>query len=108
MVSRYLGLLKLLVIVSLQFDQWAKDVLVLVGVLVAQQHMLGFLVHTGFLQVFQGGTGVVLGGNAVTASVHTVHHITSDRFLLKLLSHKRTPILCMGLSLTALKPVLAA
>ena len=60
MVLRYLGLLKLLVVVSLQFDQRAKDVLVLVGILVAQQHMLGFLIHARFLQVFQGGSGIVL------------------------------------------------
>lgn len=67
---RYLGLLKLLVVVRLQFDQRAKDVLVLVGVLIAQQHMLGLLVHSRFLQVFQGGTGVVLEGNKVTATVN--------------------------------------
>lgn len=68
---RYLGLLKLLVIVSLQFDQRAKDVLVLVGVLIAQQHMLGLLVHSRFLQVFQGSTGVVLGANKIKATVDT-------------------------------------
>lgn len=35
MVFMYLGLLKLFVIISLKFDQWAKDVLVLVGILIA-------------------------------------------------------------------------
>ncbi len=76
----YLGLLKLLVVVSLQFDQRAKDVLVLVGVLIAQQHMLGLLVHSRFLQVFQGGTRVVLGGNKVTATVNT-KFITSQTLI---------------------------
>lgn len=57
---KYLGLLKLLVIVSLQFDQGAEDVLVLVGIFITQQHMLGLLINSWFLQIFQGGAGVVL------------------------------------------------
>lgn len=65
---RYLGLLKLLVVVGLQFDQRAKDVLVLVGILITQQHMLGLLVHSRFLQVFQGGSGVVLSVDKVEKS----------------------------------------
>lgn len=77
----YLGLLKLLVIVSLQFDQRAKDVLVLVGIFIAQQHMLGLLVHSRFLQVFQGGAGVVLEGSNVKATVNRkciLHPITNS------------------------------
>lgn len=65
---RYLGLLKLLVVVGLQFDQRTKDVLVLVGILITQQHMLGLLVHSRFLQVFQGGSGVVLSVDKVEKS----------------------------------------
>lgn len=45
--AQYLGFFQLLVVVSLQFDQRTKDILVLVGVFVAQQHMLRFLIHTG-------------------------------------------------------------
>ena len=58
--ATYLGLFKLFVVVGLQFDEGPEDVLVLVGVLVAQQHVLGLLVHPGLLQVLQGGCGVVL------------------------------------------------
>lgn len=56
----YLGLFQLLVVVSLQLDEGAEDVLVLVGILVAQQHMLGLLVYAGLLQVLQSGCGVFL------------------------------------------------
>lgn len=55
-----LGLFQLLVIVGLQFDQRPKDVLVLVGVLVAQEHVLRLLVHPGLLKVLQRGCGVFL------------------------------------------------
>ena len=64
-----LGLFELLVVVCFQFDQRAEDVLVLVGVLIAQQHVLGLLVHTGLLQVLQGGAGVILGAQRVSSGL---------------------------------------
>lgn len=60
---RYLWLLKLLVVVSFQFDQRAKYILVLISILVTQQYMLGLLIYSRFLQVFQGGSGIVLQEN---------------------------------------------
>lgn len=45
----HLRLFEFLVIVGLQLDKRTKDVLVLIGVLIAQQHMLGLLVHARLL-----------------------------------------------------------
>lgn len=56
----YLGLFEFLIVVGLQFDQGAKYVLVLVGILIAQQHVLRLLVHAGLLKVLQSGCGVFL------------------------------------------------
>lgn len=64
----YLGLFQLLVVVSLQLDEGAEDVLVLVGILVAQQHMLGLLVYAGLLQVLQSGCGVFLKTHSQTTA----------------------------------------
>lgn len=47
----YLGLFEFLIIVSLQLHKRTKDVLVLVSILITEQHMLGFFIHTGLLQV---------------------------------------------------------
>lgn len=56
----HLRLFEFLVIVGLQLHQGTKDVLVLIGVFVAQQHMLRLLVHTRLLQVLQGRRRVFL------------------------------------------------
>lgn len=45
----HLRLFEFLVIVGLQLDKRTKDVLVLIGVLIAQQHMLGLLIHSRLL-----------------------------------------------------------
>lgn len=47
--GHHLGLLELLVVVGLELDEGPEDVLVLVGVLVAQEHMLWLLVHARLL-----------------------------------------------------------
>lgn len=70
----YLGLFQLLVVVSLQLDEGAEDVLVLVGILVAQQHMLGLLVYAGLLQVLQSGCGIILRRED-DAQVHAFIHV---------------------------------
>lgn len=45
----HLRLFEFLVIVGLQLDKRTKDVLVLIGILIAQQHMLGLLIHARLL-----------------------------------------------------------
>lgn len=60
----YLRLFEFLVVVSLQLYQRTEDVLVLIGILVAQQHVLGLLVHTRLLQVLQGRRRVFLESQA--------------------------------------------
>lgn len=75
---RYLWLLKLLVVVSFQFDQRAKYILVLISILVTQQYMLGLLIYSRFLQVFQGGSGIVLYENhKKTIKTNKVNTFTS-------------------------------
>lgn len=58
--SAHLGLFKLLVIICLQFDQRAKDVLILVGIFIAEQHVLGLFVHTRLLQILKGCSWILL------------------------------------------------
>jgi len=48
-----------LIVVRLHLDERAKTVLVLVRVLVPQQHFLYLLVHPRFLQIFQCGRGIL-------------------------------------------------
>ena len=59
-LDAYQGLFGLLVLVGLEFDEGAEDVLVLVGVLVPQQHRQGFVVHSGLFEILQFGVGVAL------------------------------------------------
>lgn len=55
-----LGLLHLLVIISLQLDEGPKDVLVLVGILIPQEHRVGILILAGLFKIFEGGHRVIL------------------------------------------------
>ncbi|XP_033232122.1 regulator of nonsense transcripts 1 [Belonocnema kinseyi] len=54
-----LRLLQSLVVVRLELDQRSKDILILVAVLVAQQHLLRLLVDSRLLQVLEGRVHIV-------------------------------------------------
>lgn len=65
----HLRFFQFLIVVSLQFHKRAKDVLVLVGVLIAEQYMLGFLIHAWLLQVLQSRSGIFLSaGNMLSVT----------------------------------------
>mmetsp|Transcript_22974 Transcript_22974/g.59977 ORF Transcript_22974/g.59977 Transcript_22974/m.59977 type:complete len:287 (-) Transcript_22974:691-1551(-) len=59
-IVKRVRLFGLFVVVRLKLDQWAKDVLVLVGIIVAKFYWDDILVHSGLVEIIQRGARIFL------------------------------------------------